>query len=279
MGYSIFEETMADMTYPEIEAAAKENAPVLFPIAVIEEHGPHLCLGTDTYVAYHFCRKIKRSLGEKGIEALMVPPYYWGINHETGAFPGSFTVRRSTMRAVLVDILSSLNRWGFESVFVLNFHGDLQHETTMLDAIKEARIDHGARAYAVLAGSTVQQLGLSGEEEHILVHNPVSPEEKLSEPDPFEYVDHHAGARETSFMALNFPELVDVELARKLKPSKTTREELEIWLRGWSDAKRIAPLGYCGDPSDIDTERMKKLEEYLVECISDLITSFLGAIH
>ena len=51
-GYSIFHETMADMTYPEIEAAAKRHAILLWPMGVIEEHGPQLPLGTDIYNAY-----------------------------------------------------------------------------------------------------------------------------------------------------------------------------------------------------------------------------------
>ncbi len=49
MSYSIFQGTMADMTYQQVEEASKQRLPVLFPIAVIEEHGPHMCLGTDTY--------------------------------------------------------------------------------------------------------------------------------------------------------------------------------------------------------------------------------------
>ena len=52
MGYSIFSDTMADVTHPQIEQAAAEKQPVLFPIAVTEEHGPHMCLGTDTYLTY-----------------------------------------------------------------------------------------------------------------------------------------------------------------------------------------------------------------------------------
>ena len=35
MGYSIFQETMVDMTYQEIEQAAARKLPVLFPTAVI----------------------------------------------------------------------------------------------------------------------------------------------------------------------------------------------------------------------------------------------------
>ena len=62
MGYSIFESTMVDMTFPEITSAAENDAVVLMPIAVVEAHGPHLCLGTDTYTAYYFSIEIKKRL-------------------------------------------------------------------------------------------------------------------------------------------------------------------------------------------------------------------------
>ena len=39
-GYSIFDETMADMTWPEVEAAARAGAVALWGLGVIEErHG------------------------------------------------------------------------------------------------------------------------------------------------------------------------------------------------------------------------------------------------
>ncbi|MFF4607362.1 creatininase family protein [Streptomyces sp. NPDC001339] len=37
---------------PEVEAAAGRGACVLLPTGVIEQHGPHLPLGTDAYGAY-----------------------------------------------------------------------------------------------------------------------------------------------------------------------------------------------------------------------------------
>ena len=42
MGYSIFQNTMVDMTYPQIEEEIKKGACALLPISVVEEHGPHL---------------------------------------------------------------------------------------------------------------------------------------------------------------------------------------------------------------------------------------------
>ncbi|KUO70269.1 MAG: hypothetical protein APF77_04340 [Clostridia bacterium BRH_c25] len=47
MGYSIFDETMVDMAWPQIEEAVKEGAIALFPTGVIEAHGPHMGLGVD----------------------------------------------------------------------------------------------------------------------------------------------------------------------------------------------------------------------------------------
>lgn len=61
MPYSIFSETMVDMKYTEIEKAAQEKWPVLLPIGVIEEHGPHMCLGTDVYLIYNLCKIVKKT--------------------------------------------------------------------------------------------------------------------------------------------------------------------------------------------------------------------------
>jgi len=65
-GYSIFHETMVDMTFQEVEEAAKRGAIVLWPMGVIEEHGPHLPLGTDIYGAYAGIKHAARLLKAQG---------------------------------------------------------------------------------------------------------------------------------------------------------------------------------------------------------------------
>lgn len=49
-------DTMTDLNWTQVKRAAEENAVVLMPLGVIEEHGPHLCLGTDIYTAHEYCR-------------------------------------------------------------------------------------------------------------------------------------------------------------------------------------------------------------------------------
>ncbi|MBW2610504.1 MAG: creatininase family protein, partial [Deltaproteobacteria bacterium] len=112
-GYSIFHETMADMSWPEVQKASEEGAIILFPTGVIEQHGPHMCTGVDTYLAYVYARILKEKLETKGVKSLIVPPFYWGITGYRGTYPGSFTCRAETVKAVYYDILDCLNEWGF----------------------------------------------------------------------------------------------------------------------------------------------------------------------
>ena len=79
--------TMAEMTAPEIVAAARRGAGALLPIGVMEIHGPHLPIGTDAYIASALCRLTQRYAAEQGIELLIAPPFYWGVNHVMSAFP------------------------------------------------------------------------------------------------------------------------------------------------------------------------------------------------
>ncbi|WP_273320104.1 creatininase family protein [Vallitalea guaymasensis] len=245
---SIFDKTMADMTYQEIEEFIEKEAVVLFPIAVIEEHGPHLPLGTDTYLTYSMLRYIQEDLSKMNIDSIIAPPFYWGINKVTGGFVGSFTVKVDTMKAVLKDTIECLDRWGFKKVFFINLHGDSLHCKTILDVAKEIYESHmKIDAYDIIPEFFKNACGLDGKEPYILVQ-----EDDGDFDDKQEYIDIHAGGFETSLMLIDFKELVDEDKARKLKSSKTTFQDLRKWQQGGESAKEVTPLGYCGNPSNIN---------------------------
>ena len=239
---------MVDMTYPELERAAKEKAIVLFPAGVIEEHGPHLPLGVDTYEAYVKAKLLKAELEKKGIRALIAPPFYWGINMATAAFAGSFTMREETMINVLWDALASLKRWGFENVYFVNNHNDADHNFTLLTAIRKARIETGTRAYYVIDDGLAKRLGLTGKEAYLLLY-------KAAPPPPSKFVEVHAGGGETSIMWYYFPDLVRLDIWKTLKSSENTVQDLNIWRRGWDDGRRVTPQGIFGDPTTAFPEK------------------------
>ena len=108
-GYSIFHDTIADMTYPELERSIGQGAVALWGLGVIEQHGPHLPLGTDAYLPYARLRRVRALLADRGVSAVAIPPFYWGVNQVTGAFTGSIHVRPEIM-VPLVGLSSELAR-------------------------------------------------------------------------------------------------------------------------------------------------------------------------
>lgn len=279
MGYSIFEKTMADMTWQEVEKAAKDNHIVLFPLGVIEEHGPHLPLGTDAYWSYISCRCILEELNNNGERVLMVPPYYWGINHCTGGFPGTFSVRPETMKTVLMDIFKNLHDWGFHNIFCNNYHGDAIHIRTILDAIKAGRCEYGLNIRMLIDFYDLGRIGLKGDEDYILTLNPEYPEEFYegmvnSEIGLF---DIHAGGYETAVINHYFKELVNEKVAQKLKSTSLTDKELEQWGIGGETTRTLVPLGYAGNPAGYkNIVNINKIEKFTVDYIVKRIIESLN---
>ena len=76
--FEILTATMMGMTYEEVENAVKENAVVLFPVGVVEAHGPHLPLGADIFASLNQAIEIKRCFDDAGRSCLIAPPFYFG---------------------------------------------------------------------------------------------------------------------------------------------------------------------------------------------------------
>jgi creatinine amidohydrolase len=266
MGYSIFDETMVDMTWLEIEDAIKHKAIVLLPVGVIEEHGPHLGLAVDMYVSYLLAKLTKANLEKNGVRTLLAPPYYWGINVLTNSFPGSFTVRPETMQAVLFDTLSCLKSWGIEYAFTINWHAEVKHNLTILEAVKEARLKTGIKAFAVLTDMETRNLKLGGNEDYITIRKSTPPAPATSP-----YLDLHAGSEETAIMLAYFAEQVKINMINSLNPTKITVEELKIMRKGGDGVRDLIPLGYFGNPAGCNLpEAVKELND-IARTNADLI--------
>jgi creatinine amidohydrolase len=255
---NIFEETMAHMTYVQIEEAAREGTIVLFPAGVIEEHGPHLPLAVDVYGAYLQSRRIKSELEKRGIKSLITPPFYWGINVATDSFGGSFSCREETMISVLFDAMSSLKKWGFDRVFFINHHMDSGHMKALNQAIQKARKETRIGAYLVIDQFFVDRPGVKADEPHLLIHESLFPSGPSSP-----YLNIHAEGHETSFMWHYLPELVNEEVLKTLKPTNLSFKELAVWTRGGVEARKVTPQGYFGDPATASPERGRdEMEDY-----------------
>jgi creatinine amidohydrolase len=278
-GYSIFAETIVDMTWPEIEEATKKGAIMLVPLGVIEQHGPHLPLGTDIYAATTMCSMIKSDLAKREVFSVIAPPYYFGINETTGMFPGSISVKRESMVSMLSDLLVNYMGHGFKQQFIVNHHGDPNHNIAILQGIQSA-LEQGVEA-VVVSGGLVKFAAERAIEDApgfppgaILMVEDSDPtmraREKLNRSD----LHIHAEERETSLIMKWFPELLkNRDEIKNYKPVTPTMEVFfEAEMSGkWKD---LSPLGYVGDPS---VARPENAELYALEAkdMAGAIANFL----
>jgi creatinine amidohydrolase len=117
---------------------------ILWPISVIEQHSSFLPTGSDIYTSSEISRKLAGELKERGIESVILPNYYWGVNEVNGAYPGSIEVRPAIMVELMSDVLKSLKRQGFSRVVCTSGHGDAKHNRSIYNAATKARKSAGS---------------------------------------------------------------------------------------------------------------------------------------
>lgn len=244
-GYSIFKDTMADMTFQELAKAAQARAVVLWALGVIEQHGPHLPLGTDVYMPSELLRRVRGLLANRGVASVIAPPFYWGVNQVSGLFPGSFVVRPEVMTEMMVDLIKSLKKDSFAKLFCVSGHGDALHNRTVHAGIRRGAEESGMIAYFVGAQSFFKRIGIDAGDPHIL-----STAGDVEQPG--KYFDVHAGRHETSAMWAAYPALVRDEMLPSLKSTDFGADDIAEWRKGGEHSLHKTPLGYLGDPAASD---------------------------
>lgn len=109
-------------TWPRIKQFAAQQAIVLLPVGSVEQHGPALPVNTDTALTWAVCKAATDRLSKDG-PVLLVPPVCYGYSTLHQAFPGTITISVHTLQQLIVEIVESMRRGGFEDVVIVNGHG------------------------------------------------------------------------------------------------------------------------------------------------------------
>ena len=236
---------LLNLTWMELEALDKNHSIVLVPLSPIEEHGPHLPLGTDIFGAQDIAETAAGYLCEKNplLQVVLSPTIPLGCAPITADFPGTISLRGKTLFHLLVDFCSSLAKSGFKYIIITNHHLDSVHLKAIMEAIETVtekfQIKIIETASRILYSGIIideivegQQLGLSMKTEV------------------------HADVRETSYIKYRYPHLL-----------KQTSEHLPPVLINVSDGLKKgfktfkamgAEQGYIGSPA-LATEKLGKI--------------------
>ncbi|WP_035741428.1 creatininase [Arthrobacter sp. MA-N2] len=120
MNKSVFLEDLDAFTYRE--ALASGEAIVLIPVGSLEQHGPHLPLGTDTILSSHFAEGVAKRLG-----ALVAQPIVYGYKSQQKSgggnhLPGTTSLDGTTLIGVARNLVKSFLNQGVRHVVFINGH-------------------------------------------------------------------------------------------------------------------------------------------------------------
>lgn len=259
---------LEELAYPDIQKLDREKTIFILRFGIMEEHGPHLPIGTDWFhdVAFEDGLITHLQKAHPGYNIVLVAPMPLGVagaNDIVGQFdhPGSFTVRSTTLRAVAVDMGSAIARKGFKNIFVISGHGMPAHNQPLNQAsdfvseryhvrmVDLTTLVEGERDYYVENGKFRERDGNHPAFDDLVY------KKRFGVVDPG-YYDAHAGINETSMILYCRPDLV--------RPVYKTLPTFKV--KHMADAEmRTDWQGYWGAPALATAEFGKQLIDAEIE--------------
>ena len=120
---------VADLTRDEFAQAMREGRWLLLPFGSVEQHGPHLPLGTDLYYGEHVCLAVAER-----VNGLAGPGFPYGVCRTMRNFPGTISVSPRTLTPLLTEILAEYIRHGARRLALIAGHAEEAQETAMREA-------------------------------------------------------------------------------------------------------------------------------------------------
>jgi len=222
----------ADLSWQDFQHADMKSVVAVLPVAAIEQHGPHLPVGVDTFINEgHLARCVARMPAD--LDVLILPTQSIGKSNEHIAFPGTLTLSMETVTRAWTEICESVARTGCRKLVFVNSHGG---NVPVIDAVAR---DLRVRLRMLVINAAWSRFGYPD--------GMFEPSEKSH--------GIHAGDYETSLMLAIRPQTVRMAEVRDFVSTGAAIEKEFKWLRptlsnnfGWM-ASDLNSLGAVGNAS------------------------------
>jgi creatinine amidohydrolase len=112
----------SEMTWADFSAADTSRWIAVLPLAATEQHGPHLPLGVDSFIADAYLARA-RGLIPPDLPVTFLPVQRIGQSDEHVAFPGTLTLSAATVIRAWTEIGESVARAGVKKLVLITSHG------------------------------------------------------------------------------------------------------------------------------------------------------------
>ena len=243
--------------WPEAKrAAACEGSTVVVPWGSLEQHGPHLPLGTDGLFAEQVLHQVLQALPRQ-LPIWSLPLQSLGFAPEHRSFGMSFTQPAEVMLAQVEAVAEPLARSGFQRLVLFNGHGG---QISLLDAA--ARQVHGR--YPHLGVHAWFLWDVDGVMDLV--------------PEPERREDLHAGLAETSLMLHLAPDLVQLHQAvAESPPPPPAGLSLEGRHPSAWTVRALSRSGTVGNPQRATASLGAALNQKLVQGWATTLATLLGS--
>ena len=246
----------ANFSYARIqELLDSARTPVLlWPVGSTEPHGPHAPLSTDPIISIGIAERVARRLADDpDLAVLILPPLSYAVTRYTVGFAGAIHVHEDTLRAMIVDVCTSLAAQGFPHVVLVNNHFEPEHVQTLHRAVDDLERQ----------GIRVGYLDLTRRERA----------QRLTE--EFRLGECHAGRYETSLVLAQAPELVDRQAMAALPYVPVSLPK--VIAAGQKDYRDMGlAQAYCGAPAEATAEEGEETYETLADMTIELVRALVA---
>lgn len=246
---------LEEMSWPEIKEAVeggKDTAVVM--VGSIEQHGPHLPIKTDAYIADELGRMITEKLGD----ALMAPTIRPGVSGHHMDFSGTISLSSDVLVGLLRDYCTSLDQHGFRFIVLISTHGG--NFAPINTAAPEISSElENAELICISDLSKLMELMNRGMKDAGIDY-----EEPII----------HSGAAETSVLLW-----LDETLVRRDKVAKGSEEEISTALLLSKGLKEFTDNGVLGDPRKATVEAGQRIMEILADNYTHRIIDERERLH
>lgn len=237
------------MLSPQVRLLLERDAfDILVPLGALEQHGPHLPLGTDSIIAEKVAERAADRLG--GI--VVAPCIPMGCSDHHLAFAGTASLPKDVVAGFVRSVVSTLLGHGFRRAYLWSAHAG--NNPALSDAVAALSDEFPGRV-AALVQWPMQRRALHDWAESELGMAP-------------QRVGSHAGHFETSIMLALAPDLVCMEAAPEGflgSAQEATRVMNESGIAAVSD------VGVIGDARGATAEAGKGYLEVLVATLTSFI--------